>query len=91
MATGELEHAKRTTQELEARCKAAEEERDVNVADLNTFRQQSELLRMDKDHLTLAHKDATVTVTHLKDQLAEQQKTIATLSQSREESYVRQY
>ena len=89
VATGELEHATRMVEELESRCKVAEEERDLHVADVTTYRQQSELLRMDKDHLTLAHKDATVTVSHLKDQLTAQQKTIATLSQSREESYER--
>jgi chromosome segregation ATPase len=88
-ATTALAHRTSQAEELKSRLAISEEERDTNGSELITHRQQAELLRMDKEHLVGAQRDAVGTISHLKDQITSQQDTIKELSKSREESYER--
>lgn len=83
----ELALARDDAADLQARLAVSEEERSALDSGVASERQQLELLKMDKEHLTLTNRDLASQDAQRRSQVADLQETVRELSKSREDSY----
>ena len=87
--TKELAMSRDESADLTARLDVCEEERSTLHSQLTSDRQHLELLRMDKEHLSLTNRDLSAQDAQLRSQVSDMQETVRELSKSREESYAK--
>lgn len=85
--TKELALARDESADLASQLAVCEEERTALHSAETSRVQELELLRMDKEHLTLTNRDLGAQDAQLRSQVSDLQQTVRELSKSREESY----
>lgn len=75
--------------DLETKLAVAKAEVDEQVIEIVGLKQQAEIIRMDKQHLSLVNQDLKQSVEHLREQARENAVTIKELEHKRDEAYER--